>query len=413
MDNNAILERAGNLAAEKLKELKVPADKAKAEAESKVAAENKVIDSNKKDEGKNSQAELKAKEDERIINADDKSLSEPELSRKAELQETKKRKDESPEEKIKRVQESSQKRIDEIKSELLSERDKTKNEMASLRAELDELKRPKQQEDLKSKIKREQADIQAKYIEEDKSKPKDERREMSKEDLSDWYLEDPVEATKWIQKTEYRRARELEKLEAQAEKPKDLTEEKKNLAKEFIQKQNESRAKLISEFPGLIPSKDKIVEIRKKLELPLDRNLTKDEINKFNEEYSKHNEEFRLCAEIAKEKPEYLESTNGPELVLDEMKKRLNKSGKIEITEDEIQSRVNEEIERRKLIDGEGISSTKGGKIVKEDKKSKGSLSADQERVASKSKIGAENYEKMLKRRDSIAGAGSGGDKDE
>lgn len=408
-----VLDRAASIAAESLKKIEAPA-KAKAAEESKVASEEKAKadELKKKDEGtKLAQAEAKAKEDERILAGDDTKLSDTEKKRKTELMEIKKKKDDSPDEKIKRVQESTQKRIDEIKSELLAKESKSEAKISTLEAELAELKKPKQQEDINAKVKREQAEVQAKYLEEDKTKPKEDRREMSREELDGWYLEDPVSATEWMQERTFRRNEELKKAREAAEKPVDNTEEKKRLAKEFIDKQNESKAKLIAKFPGTLPSKETIAEVKKTLGLSLTERLTDADMTKVRSELCK-NEEFRLATEIVAEDPKkYLESMNGPELVMAEIEKRMNKpKGKIELTQEELDAKVEEELERRRRIDGEGITSTGRGKNVNEKNKNKGSLTAEQERVASKSKIGSENYEKMLKRRDSISGAGQGAD---
>lgn len=323
-----VLERAANIAKESLTKIQAPAvEKAKVEA-SVATAEKAKADEAKKDEGIKlaSEAEARAKEDERILTLDDKELSESELSRKTELKETKRKKDESPDEKIKRVQEASQKRIDEIKSELLSEREKTSKEIAAFKAELEELKKPKQQEDAQKDSKRLESERIAKYVDEDKLKPKEDRREMSKEDLEGWYLEDPLGATEWIQDRTLRRSEERKKIEAEAEKSKQLPVQAKQLADEFISKQNESKAKLFAKYPGANPSKELIAKTKTDLGLPLDRILTNDELSKINKALCDKSEEYRLVQAIVAEEPKkYLESTNGPELVMAEIEKRLGK----------------------------------------------------------------------------------------
>ncbi len=299
----------------------------------------------------------------------------------------------------------------------MAKENKTAAELAALKSELEELKRPKKIEDAKTIAKREQSEQIAKFVEEDKSKSREDRREMSKDSLDEWYLEDPVEATKWIQKTEYRRLRDLEKAEEAASKPVDNTEEKKRLAQEFINKQNDSKAKLIAKFPGLVPSKEKIIEIKQRLGLPTDQNLNQEQLNKFNVEYGKESEEFRLCGEIAKEKPEYLESTNGPELVMAEMERRLNKggksvgtTGKLEITQEELDAKIEAEVQRRRLVDGEGISSTSGGKKVDtSNQKEKSELRQMQEKAAKKAGMTIEQLDARIARRGGIKGASSGG----
>ena len=172
-----------------------------------------------------------------------------------------------------------------------------------------------------------------------------------------------------------------------------------------------------AKYPGAFPSPEKISEARKSLGLPLTGNLNNDEVNKLKDELSK-DEHFKLVSEIVSEDPKkYLGEINGPELVIAEMDKRLkkpeSKNNKIELTQEELDAKVQAEIERRRLADGESITSTNGGKKVTGKDKKEGSLSTEQQRVALKSKIGAEAYEKMLQRRDNIPGAGSGKDKDD
>ncbi len=409
-DQIGVLERAANLAKENLTKIQAPAvEKAKVEA-SVATAEKEKAELAKKDEGIKLavQAEAKAKEDERILTLDDDKLSESELVRKTELKETKRKKDESPDEKIKRVQESSQKRIDEVISELKAKENKSAQEMAALRAELDELKKPKQQEDALAKSKREESERIAKYIDDDRTKPKEDRREMSKDELDGWYLEDPVAATTWINERTYRRIEEKKKSEV-----KPISDTAKKLADEFIDKQNESKAKLFAKFPKANISKEKILEVKNKLGLPLDRLLNESELNKINESLSSEIEEFRLCREICAEDPEkYIQSVNGPELVMAEIEKRMGKkpTGKIELTQEELDAKIQAEIERRKLVDGEGITSSTGGKKVETTQKEKTELRQKQEKIAKKAGISLEALDKSIARRQNIPGASSGGE---
>lgn len=391
MAETNVLERAGSLAAEKLKVIQAPA-KEKAEAEAKVAAEN--IEKQKKDEGnKLAVAEAQAKEDERILTVEDKELSEPELKRKAELLETKKKKDESPDEKLKRIKEDSQRRIDEIKSEMLMKENQSSERLKKLEAELAELKRPKVEEDAKAVSKREEAERVAKYVEEDKIKSREDRREMTKEDLEEWYLEDPLAATEWIQERTARRVEERKALEANRTK-----ETSKNLADDFLKKQIESRNKLVAKYPGVLPSKEKLASFAGKTNAEINQALCAE------------NEEFKICSEIVAENPKkYLESENGPELVMAEMDKRLSKNtgnpGKkvVTLTEEELEAKIQAEADRRARLD-EGITSTKG-KRMEESKGQKSELRQKQEAIAKKAGISVEALDKTIERRRSIAGA--------
>lgn len=386
----SILERAASIAKDSLIKIEAPAKAKAAETESKGAVEKLKADEAKKTEGIElaKQAEEKAREDERILSEDETKLVESDKKRKAELLEARQKEESTPEAKIKRVQEATQKRIDEIKSEQMAKDNKTASELAALKAELEELKKPKQVEDTLAKSKREESERIARYVDEDKSKPKEDRREMSKDELDAWYLEDPVAATTWINERTYRRIDERKRVESTPD-----PDRAKKLADEFVIKQSESRAKLIAKYPGVIPSKEKIAELKA---------IAKDQ-NELNELLSKDNKHFKLCAEIVAEDPKkYLEATNGPELVMAEMDKRLKipvNSGRIELTQEELDAKIQAEIERRKLVDGEGITSSNGGKKVETNQKQKSELRQKQEAIAKKAGISVESLDKSINRR--------------
>ena len=411
------LERAASIATESLKKIQTPTvEKAQAEAKSAAEAKAKADVAEKEKVATEIKAqEARAKEDARILSeSDETKLPDADKKRKAELVKAKEAEENTPEAKIKRVQEASQKRIDEIKSEMLAKENQTAKKMADLEAKLAELEKPRQQEDIKTKVEREHVEQIAKFVEADKSLPKEKRREMTKDDLDAWYLEDPTEATAWINRREIRRDRELSKLEEAANKKPGLTQEEKlEAAKEFARKQNESKAKLSAKFPGTVPSKEKIVATFTKLGMPLDRQLTAEEAKKVNEAFSNDNAEYKLCMQILEENPKMLESTEGPELVMAEMEKRLAKSGdkskggKLELTEDELNAKVEAEIARRKLVDGEGVTSTSGGKKVATEKE-KSELRQIQEKAAKKAGITIEQLDKQIERRSNIKGADSG-----
>ena len=411
------LDRAASIAVESLKKIEAPVQ-AKAQAEAKSAAETKAkadVIEKEKVATEIKQQEARAKEDARILSEDDTKLKAEEKTRKAELVKAKEAEDATPDAKIKRVQEATQKRIDEIKSEQLAKENKAAEKLAALEAEIAELRKPKQAEDNNARIEREHAEQIATFVKEDASKPKEKRREMTKDDLDAWYLEDPTEATAWINRREIRRDRELSKLQESVDKkPTATNEEKLAAAKEFARKQNESKAKLVAKYPGTLPSKEKIIETFKKLEMPLDRNLTEAEAKKVNEVFSNDNAEYKLMMQILADNPKILESTEGPELVMAEMDKKLasKPTGKLELTEEELNAKVEAEIARRKLVDGEGITSTGGGrKVVNE--KAKSELRLIQEKAAKKAGITIEQLDAQIARREGISGANSGKPKDD
>lgn len=393
------LDKASALAAEALTKIKATPDKAKEESKDASDKQPEKKTEEKKVEGNIADIEAKAKEDERILSADEKTLTEPEAKRKAEILETKNKKAESPEDKIKRTQEQSQKRIDEIKSELLAEQNKRKQDAEAIKKLQDELAevkktiKPQADNDEKNRQKTLEAERINKYVEEDKNKPREDRREMSKEDLEEWYLEDPVEATAWMQERTLRRVEDRKKLQEE-----NTNSTAKNLANEFIKKQNESLAKLVSKFPDVKPTKTKTSEMIGK---------TDEEVDELMAEESEH---ARLAVKIVNSNPKkYIESENGPELVMAEMEKRLGgDSGKkkvVTLTEEELEAKIQAEAERRANLD-EGISSTKGKKV--ENKETKKSEQREHlERIAKKAGISMESLDKTIERRKSIPGSGT------
>lgn len=400
MDKLNTLEKVGALAEGALKSIQ-------AEAEAK--SESKGADLKKETEGID-KIEAQAAEDERILTLDDKELSESEAKRKTEILETQEKKAKSPEDKIKRTQEASQKRIDEIKSELLAEQNKRKQDaeaIKKLQEELAEVKKtiqPKVELDEKARLKQVETERIAKYVEEDKTKPREDRREMNKEDLEAWYLEDPIEATDWINARRDRRVEEARKAKED--------ETKKSLANDFVKKQAASKDKLFAKYPGTNPPAERLAELKGK---------SRQEIVDI---LSSENEEFKLSLDIVAEHPDWVQKENGPELVMAEMEKRLSgkssenagnpgKNGKLTFTQEELDAKIQAEIDRRNLLEGEGVNSTKGKKPMdKETQKS--ALREKQEKIAKKANISIEALDKQLDRRKKYGFSGSGGgDKDE
>lgn len=393
-----VLDRASALATEALTKIKAPVEKAK--EESKDASKDKAVinkaESEKKVEGNIADVEAKAKEDERILSADDKNLTEPEAKRKAEILETKNKKAESPEDKIKRTQEASQKRIDEIKSEMLAKENQSNEKIKKLEAEMAELKKsmqPRVDQDEKSRLKALEAERINKYIEEDKGKPLVDRREMSKEDLETWYLEDPVEATAWMQERTLRRVDDRKRLSEE-----NTNNKAKELADDFIKKQNESLGIFVKKYPDVRPNKTKLSEVIGKSDEEVDELMANESVN------------ARLAVKIVNSNPKkYLESVNGPELVMAEMDKRLNNSnGKpktVTLTEEELEAKIQAEAERRANLD-EGVTSTKGKKV--ENKiETKSEKREHLEKIAKKANISMEALDKTIARRRTIPGSGT------
>jgi hypothetical protein len=92
------------------------------------------------------------------------------------------------------------------------------------------------------------------------------------------------------------------------------------------------------------------------------------------------------------------------------MEKRLKKpTVKIELTQEELDAKIKAEADRLRRLDGEGITSTVGGKKVETSAKEKSELRQIQEKAAKKAGMTVEQLDKSIARRGTIKGASSGG----
>lgn len=385
MDSN--IEKSADLAKETLAKLtKTETTDSKEETKGASTEEGKEKTEGKEPVQTAEQVEAQAKEDERILSADESELSDDDKKRKTVLDEAKKKKAESPEEKIKRIQEQTQRRIDEISSELKEKDAKSAEKIKQLEAELAELKKPKQIEDAKSQQKRLLDERLAKYVEEDKSKPRVERREMSKDELDEWFLEDPISATEWMNERTLRRVDDRKSIQKELEKPRD----EERLAQDFIEKQNQSLAKLGAKYPSVVRLGVEFNAVFGKSDAEVDRLMANE------------SDEARMAIKLVNSNPrKYLEQVDGPEQVMAELDKHFQKKAKtITLTEEELQARLDaraaQEAERLANLD-EGLSSRGGRKMDKEEKKSDNRLR--QEAIAKKAKIPMADLDKTIERR--------------
>lgn len=276
--------------------------KAGQEAEAKKVADEKAAK-----EAKAKDIEAQAKKDEEILSKKDEELDEDQKKRKVELVKIKKDAED------KDHKSNIQKRFDELTSKikLLEEDGKsTKSERDSLKTELDGIKKQLSmtpQDKIKEKVKGELSTRQKKYLEEDKSLPKLERREMTKEELDELALEDYEGASEWVAKRTIRRMREEEDIRN------DLTlTEKANV---ILDKQQKSAERTYVKHPEL--------DIHKRQQELVKEGKSKQEIF---EMLCKEVPKYKLGAEILKENPEkYLLAEDGPELIVAEIEKRLVK----------------------------------------------------------------------------------------
>jgi DNA-binding protein Fis len=386
MDN---LKKAEQIAKDKVEEIKKSAEAKVIEA--KKGAESTEAAKVEKTEGSRptlEEVEKQAENDARILSAKEEELSDGDKTRKAELVKAKEDKL-TPDEKLKRTQEATQKRIDEVISELKAERaerQQDKEKIAELETQLKSLSEPKVKEDKASRIKEAADQRVSKYLEEDKGKPREQRREMSKEEIEEWLLDDMVEAQEWLTERNLRRREERTLIEQS------IDEEPRKKADEFVNSQQESLKKLVAKYPSVMPTPERLSQLRGK---------TKEEIDDI---LASENEDYRIMLEIVRSNPKkYLASVDGPEQVMVEMDKRKGSKKTITLTEEEMNQRIKEaavaEAQRIAALD-EGITSSGGKKVDKTEKKSEFRLK--QEEIARKAGISSEALDSAIKRRETI-----------
>ncbi len=380
----------------------------KKKAEAKGAAPESSPEKEKTEEEKSKilkEAEEKAKKDEELLTKKEEDLNEEEKARKKELLDKPK---ELNEDKVNKRKAELQAEIDKLVSQkkeledVKQQSEKMKQELSQLQGSIETLKKeqakieaekniPEEQKLLKKK----EAERLERYLTEDKELPKEQRREMSKEELEEWLLEDVVSASEWMTERSLRRSRE---------RLADMNNTKREkLLSEFTLKQKESDAKVLAQHPDLDTSKrEKELREQGKIDKEIHDILCKE------------NEKYRICAEIVKENPDmYLTKINGPELVAKEMEKRLKEKStpkeevsaekqEIEKLQAELEAKQ-AEIERLKNID-ETVGSSRLPEKPKEEKKSDFELK--QEALAERAGISKETLKKVKERRAKIVGAG-------
>ena len=378
------------------KEKEAAAEAAKAKGDEKAEAKGAAKDEKQKTEGVKKEAVI-AKADDVLINAKDGDLSAAELAKKKELVSGKdnsginKRKEEIQRE-IDGLISTKKALGDDVKA--LKERDQR---IEALERENASLKTPgpKKQDVVKT-----EADLINKLIEEDKDLPREQKREMPREELEEWLIEDVVAAHEWMSERSIRRRDERQSAK----------EREANLKtfEEFSRKQNASRAKLVSKFPGIVPNQQRVIVLQQ-------RGLTNKQIV---EELKKENKFFRMADEIVKSDPKYVTQVDGPELVMIEMEKRLAEAGEgdqeaeddgetITLTKAELARRTREAIEmedqRRKSVDsgagGSNAGSGGGGKTNDDP------VYQQQLKIAKARGYSKEDLDRAIARRKTIPGA--------
>lgn len=258
-------------------------------------------------EAKVKEAEVRAKKDEDILSKKDEELDEAGKKRKIELLKVKQ--DVEDKEKKSNVQ----KRFDELTAkikDLENDRNSTKAERDTLKGELDGIKKQLSMtpdDKVKAKIKKEMSDRLNKYSEEDKELPREDRREMTQEELSDWIDEDRISAQEWITKRTLRRVGEENHL-----KREEFTNRK---ALEVMDKFDKSYQKVIQKHPELDITKRK-AELEKE-------GKSKEETRNI---IASENPKWKVFMEIFEgDINKYLDSEDGASKIAEEMEKRLEK----------------------------------------------------------------------------------------
>ena len=377
----------------------------KEKAESKGAASESSSETKKtegNEESKRAQVE-QAKQDGKLLATPDDKLSEPEVTRKRELESQHKSIEKS----------NTQKRIDQLTGQLKDtkrdlestqakskeERDKLVADAAKMAKELDDLKRqvtqPQTEREFEKRANEAEEQRITKYLEEDKNKPRELRREMPKEEFDEWFAEDPEQATRCVTRQEHRRITERDKFVQQ--------EKEKTEVQKFIQAQEESKKKLLEKFPGVVPDPERVKELKS-------QGKTDDQIR---DTIMAENDQFRTLNEIVEsDREKYLFRPDGPELCMKEMEKRLGSkdskdSKEEELSEDwlaKIQKERDDaaEAERQRLarVD-EGLASERGKET---EEKSEDRIKLEE--AARKAGISVEELDKAIERRNKIPGAG-------
>ena len=283
----------------------------------------KAEDEKKAAEKKRQAAEAQAKKDAELIAKKDEELSDDEKKQKSELIQKQKDDAESkltPNEKIEHIKKETQKRIDEIKNELLQVKDKSSKEADELRQKLqdaedknkaleDRLSKPKEEANtIEARLAKEEQSLIDKHIQEDKDKPRDQRREMTNEELDEWFAEEPTKAQVWITQREMRRVAQKSQIYNGLKVQEIQLEQSKNVDKVW------------KKHPELNT-------IKREAELVAE-GKSKEDIHKI---LCDENQKYKLFyEELAKLQRTHAYANNLPELAMSAMEQRLNASPSVD-----------------------------------------------------------------------------------
>ena len=382
----------------KAEEAKVAKEK---EAEAKGAVEGSSPEEKKPEVKSKSDdvvgdAEQTVKDNIRILETKEVDLNDEDKAKRKELMTKQAAKKAEAEEK--EGKSNVEKRIGELTGkvkDLKREGTSDKETIGKLQVQIDELQKdanatPEQ----KAQEERKKVDDEriAKYLDEDKDLPKEKRREMTRDDLEEWLLEDMVSAQEWMTDRTIRR-----REEAREEKTRGETKAK---ATEVIKQQEESNKRVAEKYPALAEGKER----RKAL---TDAGKTQEEADRI---IFQENPTVRALASVLKTmKPEdhdaMLIDPAGPENLMKKVDAVLNKREKREDTDTEERDRkiaeeaIEAERQRMADIDVTKNSTRNGTPEVEQTDAYKQQLA-----LAKKAGISKERLDKRLAQRKKISG---------
>jgi len=298
----------------------------------KTTEENKntVTEEQQKEQERIAQENAQKAEDEdnrRILSTEESQLTDSEKKKRKELLLLKETEKEAQKEA------NIQKRFNELTGQikdLKTEKNADKEKLRLLEDELHKLKTSSERnlDKIRKEVLRLESERISRYAEEDVELPREERREMSKDEIEEWMVEDLVAAQTWLADRQLRRTEERRKDEDALKTRENGTSK----ADEILKKQKESQLRALARHPDLDAHSKRMEELKT-------QGKTKEEIQKIIfSEFPK----VRIIAEILREDSDrYLLSPDGPELLVDEMEKRMNaKSGE---SQEEREKRIAEE----------------------------------------------------------------------
>lgn len=193
--------------------------------------------------------------------------------------------------------------LEEDNSSTKAEKDAIKTELDGIKKQLSLTPEDKQKTVVQEEIKKRRE----KYLTEDAKLPRAERREMSKEELDEWAVEDYEGAQEWITNRTIRRNAEYREIHD------DLQTSAK--ANEILAKQLKSAERTYVKHPELSikAREDELMKQGKSIE----------ETHKI---IASENPKWKMVTEIFSESPDkFIVAENGPELIVSEMERRMSK----------------------------------------------------------------------------------------